>query len=601
MKVFYAKKGYNIDNLKDADIYVVILTANDWDDYGYKTSFNVFVSYDGMLLEWDRIKLLFLNQMDLTSSSSYIESLMESSEKYIDFDNLNESFISVNNFYEAYQSFLQSTEYVTEFSKKLFDLLYIEQYPNTIMNNQTYELLIQMDAFEISLLRERNIQEDRKNGYINAINPNNSSALNCKFNFIYNFNDITYNFNFDFSPSDLPYRISVLIGENGVGKTRTLETIVKKFCNNQTLANFEPYPSFIRNLIVYSYNPFESIPIKNESISFDYQYFGPRRLKYKEEKFSTEVLRFSNSEEYMKLLQYIYNNDFSPNDIDDATKILNNQFPNFAEDFITEVINKCDYFKEDYIVDYSNYNKITKNSLLKICIKDKRTNSNQSKLLNFLYTQVKELIPAFKFVGIQINDVNYSITSYIDVVDDMSNENAKFVILDNDKKEIPLSSGQNTFIQFIVNTLSMIRKKSLIIIDEPENTLHPTFEVDMMSILKKILEIYDSFAIIATHSAHVVREVSSDNVKILVRNRDTGMIDIQKPVINTFGASIGTINNYVFDDLYKEKNSINVWLTEQYGEITTYEEFEEKYIDIVSSELMQTAYLHYKNKRTQNV
>lgn len=42
MKVFYAKKGYNIDNLKDADTYVVILTANNWDDCGYKTSFNAF-------------------------------------------------------------------------------------------------------------------------------------------------------------------------------------------------------------------------------------------------------------------------------------------------------------------------------------------------------------------------------------------------------------------------------------------------------------------------------------------------------------------------------------------------------------------------------
>lgn len=595
MKVFYTKKGYDFNNLKDEDIYVVILTANDWDDYGYKTSFNVYVSYDGVLLEWDRLKLLFINQTYEINSAAYIESFMNADEEYIDIDSLEESFISINNFYEAYHSFLQSAEYANEFSQKLFDLLYIEQYPNTIMDNSVYDYLVDKEGFKTSLLREKNVQEDRKNGYIYAINPRDSSSLDCKFDFKHNLNGIEYKFNFDFTPSALPYRINVLIGKNGVGKTKTLERIVKKFCDYGVSAEFIPFPSFIRNLIVYSYNPFENIPIKNKSISFDYHYFGPRRFKNKEDGVSTEAFRYATSDDHIKLLQYIYNYKFSPSNIDEAILILKEKFPNLEEETIEDIMNKCNYFKDEYIVDYSNYNKITKNSLLKICLKDRRIiRNNDVLLLEFLYKQLEGLIQNFKYLGIKVDDVLYTITSHNDLDEEMDKENAKFVVLDDNREEIHLSSGQNTFIQFIVNTLSMIRKRSLIIIDEPENTLHPTFEVDMMFILKKILDVYDSFAIIATHSAHIAREVSNQSVKILVKNNTSGEIDIQKPVINTFGASIGTINNYVFDDLYKEKNGIKEWLNEQYKEITSYDEFEKRYINFISSELMQTAYLHYK-------
>ena len=595
MKVYYMKEGYDINQLKDEDTYVIILKRNYWNDYGYETSFNVFVSYDGVLLEWDRIKLLFFNQTVEISSSAYIESLMNPDDQYIDFDSISEPFISVNNFYEEYYSFLQSEEYAIDFSKKLFDLLYIEHMPDTIMNTKLYEQFIKKEGFEVSLLRESNIQADRKNGYIYSINPRNSSSLDCKFEFKHQLNNKEYKFNFDFTLADLPNRINVLIGKNGVGKTKTLEAIVEKFCDRNADAEFTPFPSFIRNLIVYSYNPYENIPIKNDSISFDYQYFGPRRFKDIEDGIPTKALRHAITYGDFKLLQYIYSYEFYAENIDEAISILKDKFQDINEERIKNILETCNYFIDDYIVDYSNYKKITKDSLLKICAKDKRDIQNKdSILINFLYSQLRDLIPSFQFVGIQIDNTNYPIMAYTDATENMKNTNAKFVILDSNREEIPLSSGQNTFIQFIVNTLSMIRRNSLIIIDEPENTLHPTFEVDMMLILKKILSAYDSFAIIATHSGYIAREVPSQSVKIIVKDNVTGEIDIQKPVINTFGASIGTINNYVFDDLYKEKTSINEWLKEQYIKITTYEEFETKYIDLVSSELMQTAYSHYK-------
>ena len=88
----------------------------------------------------------------------------------------------------------------------------------------------------------------------------------------------------------------------------------------------------------------------------------------------------------------------------------------------------------------------------------------------------------------------------------------------NKNQLIPfLSSGQETFVNLIINILALIKPNSLILIDEPENTLHPNIEIDFISILQDILnyEDFDSFAIIATHSATIVREVPESFVRVI--------------------------------------------------------------------------------------
>ena len=64
----------------------------------------------------------------------------------------------------------------------------------------------------------------------------------------------------------------------------------------------------------------------------------------------------------------------------------------------------------------------------------------------------------------------------------------------------------------------MITENSLIIIDEPENTLHPNFEIGFIKILNNILEKYNSFAIIATHSSIIAREIPSKFINIIILN-----------------------------------------------------------------------------------
>ena len=100
-----------------------------------------------------------------------------------------------------------------------------------------------------------------------------------------------------------------------------------------------------------------------------------------------------------------------------------------------------------------------------------------------------------------------------------------------------------------------------------------------MKLLKNILVEFDSFAIIATHSAIITREVPPNFVKVIKLDEEDKPV-INPPVINTFGADIGTIINYVFDDIFVKEKPHDNWILEQkniYGDFDSFEnEFKEK-------------------------
>jgi len=135
--------------------------------------------------------------------------------------------------------------------------------------------------------------------------------------------------------------------------------------------------------------------------------------------------------------------------------------------------------------------------------------------------------------------------------------------------------------------LSLIKPNSLILIDEPENTLHPNLEVDFIRILHSILDDDDfkSFAIIATHSSIIAREVPSQFVRVIKIDGE-GQPVITQPTINTFGADVGTITNYVFDDIFKEEKAYENWFLEEKVNYETFEQFEEIYRAILNYDFL---------------
>ena len=77
-----------------------------------------------------------------------------------------------------------------------------------------------------------------------------------------------------------------------------------------------------------------------------------------------------------------------------------------------------------------------------------------------------------------------------------------------------VSSGQLHLLSLITYIYANIHFATLLIIDEPEVHLHPHTVVEFMRILASILMRFKSYAIIATHSPLIVREVISSNVQV---------------------------------------------------------------------------------------
>lgn len=111
----------------------------------------------------------------------------------------------------------------------------------------------------------------------------------------------------------------------------------------------------------------------------------------------------------------------------------------------------------------------------------------------------------------------------------------------------PLSSGEISFVRFAAQASLHVENGSLLLLDEPETHLHPNFISQFVSLLNKLLAMTGSVAIIATHSAYFVREVFREQVSVLRTDVD-GYVRVEQPTLRTFGADIGAISYFVFGE-----------------------------------------------------
>ncbi|WP_282146158.1 AAA family ATPase [Alteromonas stellipolaris] len=127
----------------------------------------------------------------------------------------------------------------------------------------------------------------------------------------------------------------------------------------------------------------------------------------------------------------------------------------------------------------------------------------------------------------------------------ISNANPVYFI---DGHVYPMSSGQLAFIKFLAQACLFIENGSLVLLDEPETHLHPNFISDFVKILNRLLELTGSYSIIATHSAYFVREVPRTQVHVFKQSKSKRVVDIMKPTLKTFGADVGALSYFVFED-----------------------------------------------------
>ncbi len=107
-----------------------------------------------------------------------------------------------------------------------------------------------------------------------------------------------------------------------------------------------------------------------------------------------------------------------------------------------------------------------------------------------------------------------------------------------------LSSGQRIVVSLFSDLLQHIDREALILFDEPEIYLHPTLLSTLMRMLHELLERYDAYAIVATHSPIVVQEIPARSVRVFDRQGSAPAL-LALP-IESFGENLTEIVDRVF-------------------------------------------------------
>lgn len=103
------------------------------------------------------------------------------------------------------------------------------------------------------------------------------------------------------------------------------------------------------------------------------------------------------------------------------------------------------------------------------------------------------------------------------------------------------SSGQKYLIILILSVIENIIAQSVLIIDEPEDFLHPPYVAALVSFISRILKEVNGFGLIATHSDIALQEIPRTCVHHLLQNNQ-----VETPKIQTYAANVALINREIF-------------------------------------------------------
>jgi hypothetical protein len=107
-----------------------------------------------------------------------------------------------------------------------------------------------------------------------------------------------------------------------------------------------------------------------------------------------------------------------------------------------------------------------------------------------------------------------------------------------------LSSGHSVVLLTVTRLVELVEEKSLVLIDEPEGHLHPPLLSAFVRALSEMLIDRNGVAIVATHSPVVLQEVPRSCAWVLNRTGHAARAD--RPELETFGENVGILTREVF-------------------------------------------------------
>lgn len=519
---------------------VIELLSNNWDDYGFKTSFPVTCRLNGENVDLPGLRLLVAGAR--TSSIALDRKLEEGWDGVFPIPDVD--YLSVPTeitFYEQIEGAL-GIDAAIEAAKQLRDASYLVH----VADDEPAKALVDGEGFRNSLQRERASTQAFIDGW-RVFERQAIAVLDLGFQFENVFGNRT-TLELKFQPrTRLPHDVNVLIGPNGYGKSQLLHQMVRDWISpsDEDEMGFVEKPN-LSQLVVISYSPFERFPVDLAGRKLQdqeaYRYFGLRGRTTPSD--SSKRGRITLSHDYPKrnaaqsLIQCLVDDRRLRSVRDWSRKVATMERvlrTAISFDFAAVEVAPRKRFESFY---------------------------RETALLDPLGFDVGEGTDRRRYIPIG--------SDRIDELDDerltAAVEPASGVTFFLEGQPIELSSGQRLFAYIVINILGAIRRNSLILVDEPELFLHPTLEIQFVDMLKTILSRFNSKALLATHSVVTVREIPSQCVHVFEKTDDD--VVLNHPPFQTFGGDFQRISSYVFGDKAVSK-PFEAWIKAQLDELET--------------------------------
>ena len=272
--------------------------------------------------------------------------------------------------------------------------------------------------------------------------------------------------------------VSILIGENGSGKSQMLGVLTKEYLNQGkkviAISNslYDKFPAAARNLHLLrdrAGRKKAKLSIKNALLNIS----------------ANELIRFKNASEALRFVGY--------------DPVIGIDRISISENALAESIEKNAEFGDYYHLEelkslLLKSNSISLDSIVWLSLTDfSFYEIDRISLIQLL--RWESLLKKLKLIG--------AINIYL-------RRNGQTIGL------YEASSGELNFISTIIYLSTTIDENSAVLIDEPENSLHPSWQKDYIRILVQLFYLYQPKIVAATHSALIVTgaEVANERTNV---------------------------------------------------------------------------------------
>jgi len=351
---------------------------------------------------------------------------------------------------------------------------------------------------------------------------------------------------------------TVIIGPNGTGKSSFLSCICDIFLCELSASSIKKRK--IVNTLGFKYE----LKLSDEIVvsdSSDNDLFKKVRIlaitnSYKDKFYFPTKNGIKTTSEYIYLgLRSASNNIFFSNVNDDIFKYLMNiVFDNKKKDSAVKILNELNFKRTVRIVitKGKNYNKFLDKNNIRSSLSDGSLNRFLSS--DYFYNNEKEIFSTLvDFELEKHSEINFNLGNEITngetslfktilkLVDARILSVDKLSLFSHDGYDInEASSGEFNILRVMLSVIANIDNNSLILIDEPEISLHPNWQIEFCRLLDLALENFTGcHTVIATHSHFILSNLSQLSSTIISMQMSTlnRKVYLQNALPESFGMS----------------------------------------------------------------